>query len=85
MPMANEQRVVPLYSAGIVARLILSVDRRNALAEALDTVKLAAEYQSRGVVGVDFSGNPEIGHARDFVQAWDMARYVTLDLLFFKS
>jgi adenosine deaminase len=42
-------------------RLILSVDRKNTLAEAKETIDLALELQSRGVVGVDLCGNPTVG------------------------
>lgn len=59
---------------GIEARLILSVDRRNPLAEAMDTAELAVQYRDCGVVGIDFSGKPEIGHARDFAAVWALAR-----------
>lgn len=48
-------------------RLLLSIDRRNAIAEAYDTVKLAQEYRtstsanSQGrVVGIDLSGEPKV-------------------------
>lgn len=51
---------MPFISAAIVVRLLLSIDRRNPLDEALDTVRLAAEFKSTGVVGVDFSGNPSV-------------------------
>lgn len=44
----------------ITVKMILSIDRRNSLEDALDTVALAAEYKDRGVVGVDFSGNPSV-------------------------
>lgn len=38
--------------------LILSVDRRNTLTEALHTVDLAILHHTGGVVGVDLCGNP---------------------------
>jgi adenosine deaminase len=45
---------------GIIVKLILSIDRRNTLEEAIETVNLAVRYKSRGVVGVDLCGDPSI-------------------------
>ena len=45
----------------ILVKLLLSIDRREGIQAALDTVELAAELQPRGVVGVDLSGNPTLG------------------------
>lgn len=39
-------------------KLILSIDRRNTLAEALEVVDLAAQFKNQGVVGVDLCGDP---------------------------
>ncbi|KAF9877932.1 adenosine deaminase [Colletotrichum karsti] len=39
-------------------RLILSVDRRHTPAQAHETVRLAAEFRGKGVVGVDLCGDP---------------------------
>ncbi|KIW03755.1 adenosine deaminase, variant [Verruconis gallopava] len=41
-------------------RLILSIDRRNSLAQAKETVDIALEFQSRGVVGIDLCGDPSV-------------------------
>jgi adenosine deaminase len=39
-------------------RLILSIDRKNSLHEAMEVIALAAKYRDHGVVGVDLCGNP---------------------------
>lgn len=39
-------------------KLILSIDRRNTLAEAMEVVALAAQFKDQGVVGVDLCGDP---------------------------
>ncbi|KXH50287.1 adenosine deaminase [Colletotrichum nymphaeae SA-01] len=39
-------------------RLILSVDRRHTPSQAHETVRLAASFRDRGVVGVDLCGDP---------------------------
>ena len=48
-------------------RLLLSIDRRQSVAEAMDTVHLAVEYSSHvssehhtRVVGIDLSGDPKV-------------------------
>ena len=40
----------------IDARLLLSIDRREGAAAAMDTARLAVEQRARGVVGLDLSG-----------------------------
>ena len=50
-----------------VCRLLLSIDRRQSLEEALDTVEMTAEYQQKGdgvVVGIDLSGDPTVCYIR---------------------
>ncbi|KXH25167.1 adenosine deaminase [Colletotrichum simmondsii] len=39
-------------------RLILSIDRRHTPSQAHETVRLAASFRDRGVVGVDLCGDP---------------------------
>ena len=48
-------------------RLLLSIDRRQSVEEAMDTVHLAVEYSSHvsserytRVVGIDLSGDPKV-------------------------
>lgn len=58
----------------IVVRLLLSVDRSNSEADALDTVELAREFSPSGVVGLDFSGNPHANSFVQFARVFDLAR-----------
>ena len=48
----------------MLVRLLLSIDRRQGTQEALDTVRLAAALRTRGVVGIDLSGNPAVSEER---------------------
>lgn len=41
--------------------LILSIDRRSSVLEAMEVVDLAIKYQSRGVIAVDLCGDPSKG------------------------
>lgn len=45
----------------IIVKLILSVDRRNTLDEAMEAVDLAIKYQNQGVVAVDLCGDVHAG------------------------
>ena len=60
----------------IVARLILSIDRRETAKEAKRTVKLAAYLRDVdcGVVGVDLSGDPTVGAFSKFAPSLALAR-----------
>lgn len=40
------------------ATLILSIDRKNTIEEALEVVSLAVKYRHFGIVGIDLCGNP---------------------------
>ena len=59
--------IPPYYSSFYGGRLLLSIDRRQNLPEASDTVKLAQEYalsssalEQGKVVGIDLSGDPNV-------------------------
>lgn len=54
--------------------LILSIDRRNSPAEAIEAVDLAIKYRSRGVVGVDLCGDPSKGDVAIFEEAFQKAK-----------
>lgn len=58
----------------MTARLILSIDRRNDLATALDVVDLALKYRSKGVVGIDLCGDPAKGDVSIFRAAFEKAQ-----------
>lgn len=62
------------------AYLILSVDRRNTPAQALEAVDLAIKYKHRGVVGVDLCGNPMKGDVSTFREAFAKAKAAGLKL-----
>ncbi|KAI4765813.1 Metallo-dependent hydrolase [Aureobasidium sp. EXF-3400] len=47
-----------LHEEKLHTKLILSIDRKNSLAEALEVVALAIKYRHLGVVGIDLCGNP---------------------------
>lgn len=67
-------------SNAMQAFLILSVDRRNTVAEAEEVVDLAIKYQQNGVVGVDLCGNPAVGDVRIFTQTFARAKAAGLKL-----
>lgn len=67
----------------IIVRLLLSIDRRTSIEDAMDTVSMATEYRDRFneiVVGVDFSGHPMKSDARDFIPVFQEARSKGLKL-----
>jgi adenosine deaminase len=55
-------------------KLILSIDRRNDLATALEVVDLAHKYRSKGVVGIDLCGDPAVGDVSIFQPAFEQGR-----------
>jgi adenosine deaminase len=62
------------------AFLILSVDRRNTVAEAEEVVDLAIKYRSSGVVGVDLCGDPAKGDIRIFAPNFARAKAAGLKI-----
>eukprot|EP00128_Syssomonas_multiformis_P002371 Colp12_sorted_trinity150504_noHs@17098 len=46
---------------GIITKLLLSIDRKRGVVEAQENVELALKYQTKGVAGVDLSGDPRAG------------------------
>jgi adenosine deaminase len=60
----------------LAARIILSVDRArdDDASKAMETIDLAIKYKERGVVGVDLSGSPVVGHWDRYVAAFEKAR-----------
>lgn len=58
----------------IYVRLLLSIDRRESTAAAMETVKLALEMKDTGVIGIDLSGNPTVGEWATFLPALKFAR-----------
>ena len=61
-------------------RLLLSIDRREDAAAALETVELAGQLQSQGVVGIDLSGNPSVGVWETWLPALQHARELGLKI-----
>ncbi|KAJ8104865.1 hypothetical protein OPT61_g10526 [Boeremia exigua] len=62
------------------AFLILSVDRRNSIAQAEEVVDLCIKYQSAGVVGIDLCGDPAKGDVRIFTDAFARAKAAGLKM-----
>jgi adenosine deaminase len=58
----------------MTVRLLLSIDRREDTAAALETIGIAAELKLQGIVGIDLSGNPSIGQWATWLPALQAAR-----------
>jgi adenosine deaminase len=62
------------------ASLILSIDRRNTLAEAHTVIDLALAHRAAGVVGVDLCGDPALGDVSIFRPVFQRAREAGLGI-----
>jgi len=78
---SKEQYVATILScieghgrASMTTSLILSIDRRDTIVEAMEVVELAIEYCDRGVVGVDLCGDPTKGDVSIFRDAFAKAK-----------
>ncbi|CAL9097968.1 unnamed protein product [Musa textilis] len=70
----------PIKRKKIYVRLLLSIDRRETTAAALETVNLAMDLKNFGVVGIDLSGNPVIGEWQTFLPALKHAKELGLPI-----
>uniref|UniRef100_A0A7S1SV45 Adenosine deaminase domain-containing protein n=1 Tax=Tetraselmis chuii TaxID=63592 RepID=A0A7S1SV45_9CHLO len=63
-------------SIAVSVTWLLSINRRDSAAEAMETVELAASLLDEGadIVGVDLSGNPTVGEWGTWVPALEAAR-----------
>lgn len=57
--------------ARLHTKLILSVDRRNSLAEAMEVVDLVGQFADKGVVGIDLCGDPLRGGIKALQPAFE--------------
>ncbi|XP_076354480.1 N6-Methyl-AMP deaminase-like isoform X2 [Tachypleus tridentatus] len=66
----------------IVVKFLLSIDRRNPLAVAEETVHIAKEFKLSGdtIVGIDLSGDPCVGDACSFIPVLSYAKNAGLKL-----
>ncbi|KAH6790491.1 adenosine/AMP deaminase family protein [Perilla frutescens var. frutescens] len=61
-------------SKKIYVRVLLSIDRRETAEAAMETVELAVKLKDFGVVGIDLSGNPNVGQWLTFLPALEYAK-----------
>lgn len=61
-------------SNSLSTRLILSIDRRNSLEQAMQVIDLAIHYREKGIVGIDLCGNPMVGPVRHLAPAFSRAK-----------
>lgn len=66
--------------ASMTTKLILSIDRRNTLEQALEVVELATQFQDRGVVAIDLCGDPSCGDVSTFRPAFQRAKAAGLKI-----
>lgn len=67
-------------SNSLSTRLILSIDRRNSLEQAMQVIDLAIHYREKGIVGIDLCGNPMVGPVRHLAPAFSRAKAEGLKL-----
>lgn len=65
---------------GLRTKIILSIDRRNTLVEAMEVVDLAAQFKNQGVVGVDLCGDPSRTGIAMLQPAFERIRHECPDL-----
>lgn len=58
----------------IYVRLLLSIERRETTASAMETIELARDMKNLGVAGIDLSGNPSVGEWETYLPALRFAR-----------
>lgn len=68
--------------ARIQVRFLLSIDRRESTEDAIETVRLAIDHQSKGIVGIDLSGDPLLGTFNQWKVPFTLARENGLKLTF---
>lgn len=66
----------------MVVRILLSISRSEPVEKAKETLDLAIKYKAltNSIVGLDFSGNPYVGHFKDFKEVFEEARKNNLKL-----
>jgi adenosine deaminase len=69
--------IMKQYEEKICSRLILSIDRIQTLEQAMETLKLAENYPTY-VVGLDFSGDPNVKSFERFRPVFDLAKQKNL-------
>ncbi|CAF3556389.1 unnamed protein product [Rotaria sordida] len=69
--------IMKKYEEKICSRLILSIDRTQTLEQAMETLKLAENYRTH-IVGLDFSGDPNIKSFERFRPVFDLAKQINL-------
>ncbi|KAI9733161.1 MAG: hypothetical protein M1818_007279 [Claussenomyces sp. TS43310] len=67
-------------SQKMTTKLILSVDRRNSAAEAMQVVDLAIKFHGHGIVAVDLCGDPTKGDVSTFRDAFMKAKRHSLGI-----
>ena len=70
-------QIMKEYEEKICSRLILSIDRTQTLEQAMETLKLA-EHDRQYIVGLDFSGDPNVKSFARFRPVFDLAKQTNL-------